>query len=140
MANAYGFKDIATVDVTELVSESSHVLIEDGGVIKRAPKSQVGGAQNWDVEMEIDYYNYKSTLISGNYNDVYNKIMNGELPNIKLKVFYEYEDKETSVQKPAFISVIHNEDESDHWIKINCKTYMKNDRWITWYSDGTISL
>jgi hypothetical protein len=36
------FKDMATVEVAESVSESAHVLVEDGGVIKRLSKEEVG--------------------------------------------------------------------------------------------------
>lgn len=36
---AYNFKSIADVDVVEELSEEAHVLIEEDGVIKRAPKT-----------------------------------------------------------------------------------------------------
>lgn len=38
---SYEFKEIAALDVAEEVSESANVLVEDGGVIKRAPKNQI---------------------------------------------------------------------------------------------------
>ena len=40
---AYDFKNIATVDVAETVSDTANVLIEDNGVIKKAAKNQFGG-------------------------------------------------------------------------------------------------
>ena len=37
------FKKLSAVDAVETVSETAHVLIEEDGVIKRAPKEEVGG-------------------------------------------------------------------------------------------------
>lgn len=39
----YGFKKLSDVDVVETPNESAHVLIEENGVIKKAPKDEVGG-------------------------------------------------------------------------------------------------
>lgn len=39
----YNFTKLGEVNITEEVSEAAHVLVEDGGEIKRAPKSKVGG-------------------------------------------------------------------------------------------------
>lgn len=38
------FKKLSEVDLTEEVSDTANVLIEEGGIIKRAPKTKVGGA------------------------------------------------------------------------------------------------
>ena len=49
----YEFKDIATLDMVEAVADTANVLIEENGVIKRAPKSEVGrgsgnGVSSWN--------------------------------------------------------------------------------------------
>ena len=41
---AYNFKSIADVEVVAEPAESANVLIEENGVIKKAPKTAVGGA------------------------------------------------------------------------------------------------
>ena len=138
----YEFKDMATVDMAETVADTANVLIEEDGVIKRAPKNQVGGGNTeWDAEIEVDFYEYTTNLISGNYNDVYNKIINGEVPNIKLKIIYEYNDKEVNIQKSPSVSVIYRDgDETNHYIKICTITSSKNTKWIIWDMDGSLSI
>ena len=39
----YGFKKLSDVEVVETPNEAAHVLIEENGVIKKAPKDEVGG-------------------------------------------------------------------------------------------------
>lgn len=46
---AYNFKSIADVEVIAEPAESANVLIEENGVIKKAPKTAVGGASNTSV-------------------------------------------------------------------------------------------
>ena len=41
---AYNFKSIADVEVVAEPTESANVLIEENGVIKKAPKAAVGGS------------------------------------------------------------------------------------------------
>lgn len=40
---AYEFKKLSAVEAVDAVSDAASVLIEENGVIKRAPKSEVGG-------------------------------------------------------------------------------------------------
>lgn len=47
------FKKLSAVDVVESVNDSVTVLIEEDGVIKRAPKTAVGGAGNDDTNTII---------------------------------------------------------------------------------------
>lgn len=46
---AYNFKSIADVEVIAEPAESANVLIEENGVIKKTPKSAIGGASNTSV-------------------------------------------------------------------------------------------
>ena len=43
---AYNFKSIADVDIVAEPAKSANVLIEENGVIKKAPKTAVGGSGN----------------------------------------------------------------------------------------------
>jgi hypothetical protein len=49
---AYNFKSIADVEVVAEPAESANVLIEENGVIKKAPKTAVGGAGGYDAIVE----------------------------------------------------------------------------------------
>lgn len=90
------FKRLSDVEVVAEPAESANVLIEEDGVIKKAPKTAVGGSSTeWDAV--IEFYNTDDddhiTLISGDYNTVYNKIMvDGEVPNIMIRMVTEYGD------------------------------------------------
>ena len=45
------FKKLSAVDTVETVSDAAHVLIEEDGVIKRAPKDEVGGVKVTHAEV-----------------------------------------------------------------------------------------
>ena len=49
------FKKLSAVDAVETVSETAHVLIEEDGVIKRAPKEEVGGAPKKELVYEWNF-------------------------------------------------------------------------------------
>ena len=86
------FKRLSDVEVVAEPTESANVLIEENGVIKKAPKTAVGGGDKWDVVIEwydTDDDNHL-TLISGDYQTVYNKIMDGEVPKIMIKTCTQY--------------------------------------------------
>lgn len=64
---AYNFKSIADVDVVAEPSESANVLIEENGVIKKAPKTAVGGAGD-SVLICYDIPNNSVTISDNAYN------------------------------------------------------------------------
>lgn len=55
----YEFKDIATVDMVETVADTASVLIEEDGIIKRAPKSEVGGGTSTGLSIIYEDYTLK---------------------------------------------------------------------------------
>lgn len=77
---AYEFKDMATVDVAESVSENAHLIVEDGGVIKRLSddaysKSNHTHEEVYDVKMAFN--TTANTMINMNgftYEALKNKI------------------------------------------------------------------
>lgn len=99
---ALEFKNMATVDVVETVADNATVLIEEGGVIKRAPKSEVGGdggeadlvltVNNIDLAtLEITADNL--VITSGSVEDVWNAIKSGnKQPIVKLIITGSTED------------------------------------------------
>ena len=93
---AYNFKSIADVDIVEEPSEEAHVLIEEGGVIKKAPKTAIGGKdelKDADLVLEIKYdYNegwWICNILQGSLLNVVNIAKANGFPKIKI-IFYGY--------------------------------------------------
>lgn len=89
------FKRLSDVEVVAEPTKSANVLIEENGVIKKAPKTAVGGAGGFDAVIHLDYgYNLKTvgtiTLVEGSYDDLYNIILSKKRPNINIYWRQEY--------------------------------------------------
>ena len=87
---AYNFKSIADVEVVAEPAESANVLIEENGVIKKAPKTAVGGGiTEWDAIIDLiegsSGYFASMELVSGSYEDIKEKIFSGILPNVLMR-------------------------------------------------------
>lgn len=91
------FKRLSDVEVVAEPTESANVLIEENGVIKKAPKTAVGGAGgeadlvfkvgctgNAHPKLNIDHMT-KPTIVSGSLDAVIEKLMNGEIPVVKVQ-------------------------------------------------------
>ena len=75
------FKKLSDVEVVAEPTESANVLIEENGVIKKAPKAAVGGAGGDSVitfTVVVDYSNNNAALTLGSYDDIINKFRNKE--------------------------------------------------------------
>lgn len=62
------FKKLSDVEVVAEPSNAANVLIEENGVIKKAPKTAVGGGSGDIVVFAVDHYmemDYDSTIING---------------------------------------------------------------------------
>lgn len=102
---AYEFKNMATVDVVESVADEATVLIEEGGVIKRAPKSEVGGSEKADLVISFNFTTIQSftsentsvSIESGSLDAVVEALRNGRSPIVKCKRFYVVSGFDTSV-------------------------------------------
>lgn len=134
------FKRLSDVEVVAEPTESANVLIEEDGVIKKAPKTAVGGNSKWDAVIEYVYTdddNYVN-LVSGDCMTVGNKIMNdGEAPNIMIRSQTQYGDIAYGAEKANAVYVVGNS------IKIGYPTtpMLNGDgRWFTWNQDNTITM
>lgn len=88
------FKKLSDVEVVAEPAESANVLIEENGIIKKAPKTSVSGSK-WDAKIYIEgggagpsdssYY-----LLEGSYNKVVEKIKNKEVPKINIFWLFDY--------------------------------------------------
>lgn len=90
---AYNFKSIADVEVVAEPAESANVLIEENGVIKKAPKTAVGGAggSEADLVIRIDAHIEDATInsisiVSGSVEAVYDTFESGEFPIVEVEV------------------------------------------------------
>lgn len=92
---ALEFKNMATVDVVESVADEATVLIEEDGIIKRAPKSEVGGSGE-EVDMVINFLapakinsqtseNVSVSIESGSLGIVTEALRAGRPPVVKCK-------------------------------------------------------
>lgn len=107
----YTFKDMATIDMVETVTDDATVLIEEEGVIKRAPKSEVGGhvsggetpdmiitvTGNSETKLTSDNY----TITEGSVENVFTAFHEGRYPVIKVR-FYNNENTAYSVIREEY--------------------------------------
>lgn len=91
---AYNFKSIADVEVVAEPAESANVLIEENGVIKKAPKTAVGGAgEEADLVIRLNQHPMDTSLapenisiVSGSVEAVYDAFENGLMPKVEVEV------------------------------------------------------
>ena len=113
------FKRLSDVEVVAEPTESANVLIEEDGVIKKAPKTAVGGGSTeWDAVIEIssDYTSLGSitvdalTLVSGGYDAIAEKAAAGEQPKVLFRWKWWYGDLSYSEFWTATSVVVGAED------------------------------
>lgn len=101
------FKRLSDVEVVAEPTESANVLIEEDGVIKKAPKTAVGGASGVEPDMVIAinafFFNSPTDLTaeqfsieSGSLESVKDALVAGNTPVVKVK-YYFYENDGYSV-------------------------------------------
>lgn len=91
---AYNFKSISDVEVVAEPSESANVLIEENGVIKKAPKTAVGGIAGGSVEPDMvithtgsygtDDITSRLAITSGSPLAIKSKFEASEMPIVKV--------------------------------------------------------
>lgn len=70
------FKRLSEVDMGT-ADDSTNVIAEVGGEIKRVPKSEVGGAGGYVMTLTADNYNSGSGVCTENYDEMYDVLMDG---------------------------------------------------------------
>lgn len=86
------FKRLSDVEVVAEPAESANVLIEENGVIKKAPKDEFGAKEEWDLDLSITLTNDSEGNTSHEYvvsnkksfEEIKNKIVNGLPLNNKI--------------------------------------------------------
>lgn len=131
------FKKLSAVEAVEAVSETANVLIEENGVIKRAAKSEIGAQADWaemdenspafiknkpecvlDIDITCSYDpDADDMIISYNinkidsYENIKNRIFNGELQECKSKLHYQTwgnADSGYMTEVTAFNFIVYN--------------------------------
>ena len=82
------FKRLSDVDVVAEPIESANVLIEENGVVKKAPKSVIG-AQEYDLDIEI-VVSYYSNEDGDGFDIEYTIKSINTFASIKNKIFGKY--------------------------------------------------
>lgn len=84
---ALDFTRLSDVTLVEEATETANVLIEEGGEIKRVPKTEVGGGKSeYDAVIRVNWADGDGpVLVSGSYQAIYDKVMvQEEEPKIKI--------------------------------------------------------
>lgn len=88
------FKKLSAVEAVEVVSDTASVLIEENGVVKRAPKSEVGGGgggEKPDMVITVNAYSMESltngncSITEGSVDSVFAAFHEGRYPIIKVR-------------------------------------------------------
>jgi hypothetical protein len=83
---SYKFKSLSDTEIINEPAESAYVLLEDNGVIKRAPKTAIGGSNsgtgNNDYDLSFNHNNRDPILLSGNYDNILSIIESGKVPKV----------------------------------------------------------
>ena len=87
---AYDFKRLSDVEVVAEPTESANVLIEENGIIKKTPKTAVGGGETDLVIVISENPKTKITestlsIVEGSIESVCNAIREGRTPNVKFR-------------------------------------------------------
>lgn len=86
------FKRLSDVEVVAEPAESANVLIEENGVIKKAPKTAVGGAGGEaDLVIGINNHIENATIdniriVSGSVEAVYTAFESGRIPVVEVQI------------------------------------------------------
>ncbi len=102
METSKNFKRLSDVEVVETPTETANVLIEEGGIIKKTPKTAVGGAGGTeeivDLTVKINSVPHGTftadeiTIIEGSIDNVFTAFSENRVPNVKLDFFIEVEN------------------------------------------------
>lgn len=100
------FKRLSDVEVVAEPLESANVLIEENGVIKKAPKTAVGGAKSeWDAVITIDnIYEISNDTVrfnEGSFDTILAKINADEVPKVKIIAYWDYGDVMKACVEPV---------------------------------------
>lgn len=120
---SYEFMKLSDVEVVETPTDTANVLIEENGIIKKAPKTAVGGAgggSSIEIDMLIsttcrpDYGSTETTLapenitiLEGGIDNVVNAINEGRIPVVVVENLHIPDATYTYYASRQFASVYY---------------------------------
>ena len=117
------FKKLSAVDAVETVSETAHVLIEEDGVIKRAPKEEVGGKkEEYDIDIVAFYDNGNNTWDYQvnkmcTYDELVAKLSSGLNPNMKIFVEGDFSSEDQGYSYVEdFVKYFYVDSDGEIWV------------------------
>lgn len=150
------FKRLSDVEVVAEPTESANVLIEENGIIKKAPRTTVGGGETPDMVIIVNSNSYDKLLsencniTEGSVSNVFAAFHAGRYPTIKIR-FYKYNDTDYTAIREEYdayactygeniwISVITSSPCISGSLHIH-KIYMNNDGTISSVSSHSAQL
>lgn len=122
---AYEFKDISTVELVETADDTANVLIEEGGTIKKVPKTEVGGGNKCDMVISIvkdtfsisnhELYPEDVTITNGSIDDLMSILKEGNMPVVKVLHNLSYDNAQGAcAEEYTCCYVSYYQDEYDH--------------------------
>lgn len=112
------FKKLSAVEAVASVSDTANVLIEEDGVIKRAPKTAVGGAGGGSDIYYVFLENGNVTTSEGLYDAIVENLFNN-IKGIVVRTFWiKYDDHR--VHEFYVENFYYNPEDEDEHIIITC--------------------
>ena len=153
---AYNFKSIADVEVVAEPTESANVLIEENGIVKKAPKTAVGGAGGSETpdmvitisgSLHTGSTSSQMAVVHGGVSAINAKLQANECPIVKIRHIdgaygdYIYMRNEFDVSVTAYgegywFSCIVCSPSGPSYYKINFA--MDTDYNFTWFNCSSI--
>lgn len=116
------FKKLSAVEMVESVDQTATVLIEEDGVIKRAPKSEIGAQADWAETDESSPAFIKNKPVTGKeliyeWNFTPDNTTAEIIENVDIDLSPLFEDKETKFEVIVEQYCLENfyDDESGNW-------------------------
>ena len=106
------FKRLSDVEIIAEPAESANVLIEENGIIKKAPKATVGGGGGGKSFVVVDNYDTNEKSVNMTYDELRNALENNEFP-----IGWHHEEGEYSDNSArSIITYVPYEDYIEFWV------------------------
>lgn len=133
------FKKLSEVEAVRAVQDNANVLIEENGVIKKAPKTAVGGGGgSGECAYFVTYLNIEDNPVYAATDNLFQKIQemiaSGEIKDFNIYSISDY-DGSKDVQKYSLNRILDFSNTDEPRYHMECGTYN-----AIVFSDGRISI
>ena len=115
------FKRLSDVEVVAEPTESANVLIEENGVIKKAPKTAIGGAGGGEIPdmvitvsggVGVEVNSANTVVTSGSVSNVLDAIRAGRQPSVKVRFWSGGDSDYSSARAETYVPSVSSYGES----------------------------